>query len=171
MELGAAGGGGDAPAGVVLPAGPAAAAPLDDAIAAGVAQAAARGVTSYISVVDRATGQVVGETANAHTQVASESVMKLFIAGLLRRSRRAASGNLSASRREPAGEMIRFSDDGIASALFTTAVIPSMAQRYGLDRDRQRRPTPGTGARPGSPPTTWRCSCTGCRSTRWSVRG
>lgn len=117
--------------GVLVPTGQAQAAPLDDAVASGVAQAAARGVTSYVSVVDRRTGQVVSETANAHTQVASESVMKLFLAAYYA-VQAGGSGNLSASRAGQLSTMIRYSDDGIASAVFTSAAIPSVAARYGL---------------------------------------
>ena len=117
--------------GLLVPVSRAAAAPLDDAIASGVAQAAARGVTSYVSVVDRRTGAVVSETANARQQVASESVMKLFIASYYA-VQAGGSGNLSAGRADQLSRMIRYSDDGIASALFSSAIIPSTAARYGL---------------------------------------
>lgn len=117
--------------GLVIPAGQAQAAAIDDAVASGVAQAAARGVTSYVSVVDRQTGQVVSETANAHQQVASESVMKLFIAAYYA-VQAGGSGSLSAGRASQLSTMIRYSDDGIASALFSSAIIPSVAARYGL---------------------------------------
>ncbi len=118
-------------AGVVVPAVPAAAAPVDDAIAAAVAQADDAGVTSYITVVDRATGEVVGETGNAHVQVASESVMKLFLASYYA-TQAGGSDLLSESRRASLEEMIEYSDDDIASAVFTEDAIPSQAQRYGL---------------------------------------
>ncbi len=131
--------------GVLTPTGRAAAAPVDDAIAAGVAQAAARGVTSYVSVVDRRTGQVVGETANAHTQVASESVMKLFLAAYYA-VQAGGAGNLSPVRASRLSTMIRNSDDGIASALFTSAAIPSVAARYGLGETANASPPGRWGA-------------------------
>jgi hypothetical protein len=118
-------------AGMMTAVGTASAAPLDDAIAAGVAQAADDGVTSYITVVDRATGEVVGETDNAHTQVASESIMKLFLATYYA-TEAGGADLLTPDRRSSLEEMIEFSDDDIASALFTSEAIPSQAQRYGL---------------------------------------
>lgn len=117
--------------GVLTPAGRADAAALDAAVASGVAQAAAQGVTSYVSVVDRQTGEVVAETANAHQQVASESVMKLFIASYYA-VQAGGSANLSAGRAGQLSTMIRYSDDGVASALFSSAIIPTIAARYGL---------------------------------------
>lgn len=120
-----------ASAGIVTSAGTASAAAIDDAIAAGVAQAQDYGVTSYITVVDRATGEVAGETANAHVQVASESIMKLFLATYYA-TRAGGADLLTPERRSSLEEMIRYSDDDIASALFTADAIPSQAQRYGL---------------------------------------
>ena len=118
-------------AGTVLSTGTAHAAALDDAIAAGVEQAQDQGVTSYITVVDRATGEIAAETANAHVQVASESVMKLFLASYYA-TEAGGSDQLTESRRSSLEEMVEFSDDDIASALFTPDAIPSQAQRYGL---------------------------------------
>ena len=45
-----------------------------------VGYAATRSVTSFISVVDRGTGEVAAQTGNAQSQVASESIMKLLLA-------------------------------------------------------------------------------------------
>ena len=45
-----------------------------------VANARRSGVTQAISVVDRGTGTLVGSTANRDSQMASESLMKLFLA-------------------------------------------------------------------------------------------
>lgn len=117
--------------GIVVPTGTAAAAALDDAIAAGVAQADEYGVTSYITVLDRATGALAAETANAHVQVASESIMKLFLASYYA-TQAGGSDLLTPERRSTLEEMIEYSDDDIASALFTEDAIPSQAQRYGL---------------------------------------
>ena len=66
--------------GCVLPAGTSSAAPPDDAVAAAAAAAAGQSVTSFISVVDRRSGVVLARTGNADAQVASESIMKLFLA-------------------------------------------------------------------------------------------
>ncbi|WP_111767808.1 hypothetical protein [Nakamurella deserti] len=117
--------------GLTVSTGTASAAPVDDAIAAAVAQADQYGVTSYLTVVDRATGEVAGETGNAHVQVASESVMKLFLASYYA-TEAGGADLLSESRRASLEEMIEYSDDDIASALFTEDAIPSQAQRYGL---------------------------------------
>ena len=106
-------------------------APIDDAVIAAVAQADEQGITSYITVVDRLTGEVVSESANARVQVASESIMKLFLASYYA-TEAGGSDLLSPQRRASLEEMITFSDDDIASALFTVEAIPSQAQRYGL---------------------------------------
>lgn len=124
---------------------PAAADPVDDAVGAGSANAAGQGITAYISVVDRGTGVVAGETANAHTQVASESIMKLFIAGWYAVG---AGGwdRLPASRRSQLEYMIKVSDDGTASALFNPAIIPDQAGRYGLTETANANPARRWGA-------------------------
>jgi len=101
------------------------------AVDAGVAHAKRSGVTQYVSVVDRSTGTVLAHTANADQQVASESIMKLFLAtyylvqyGGYRSTPSKLLGRLS--------YMLRYSDDDTASALFSPHAIPTVAQRYGL---------------------------------------
>lgn len=103
------------------------------AINSSTAHAASYGVTSYISIVDRKTGKVVAETANANTQVASASIMKLFLAAYYA-VQAGGYSHLSASLRGSLEYMIKYSDDSTASQLFTASAIPSMAGRYGLSR-------------------------------------
>lgn len=101
------------------------------AVQEGVLSAAANSVTQYVSVVDRTTGQLVARTGNADEQVASESIMKMYLAayylvlhGGYRSTPQATLDRLAS--------MIRFSDDPIASQLFTASAIPTIAQRYGM---------------------------------------
>src|SRR6478609_61812 len=51
-----------------------------DAVNDAVNYGASRSVTEFISVLDRNSGQVLAQTGNANTQVASESIMKLLLA-------------------------------------------------------------------------------------------
>jgi hypothetical protein len=104
---------------------------IQQAVDQAVANAAAAGVVSYISVVDRSTGAVLAETPNANDQVGSESVMKLLLAAYYL----VANGGYQST--PPAllnrlSYMLRVSDDHTASALFTASAIPAIADRYGL---------------------------------------
>jgi hypothetical protein len=117
---------------LVAPTSPAAAQSPPEAVTQATTNAAANGVTSFISVVDRASGAVLGQTANAGTQVASESIMKLFLASyylLL------YGGYVSTpqSVKDRLRYMLVYSDDATASSLFTASAIPTVAARYGLD--------------------------------------
>ncbi|MDP9777545.1 hypothetical protein J2S58_001168 [Nakamurella flavida] len=116
---------------VVTPAPPAGAETPGDALAAAVSAAGARGVTSFVSVVDRATGQVVAQTPNAGAQVASESIMKLMLAAYYLTLYGGADATPQ-SVKDRLSFMLRFSDDDTASSLFTASAIPTIAGRYGL---------------------------------------
>ncbi len=101
------------------------------AVSESVAAAARQGVTQYVSVVDRTTGSLLADTANAGSQVAAESVMKLFLAtyyiliyGGYQSTPAAVLSELS--------YMLRYSDDATADNLFTDNAIPTVASRYGL---------------------------------------
>lgn len=99
------------------------------ALDAAAADTAARGVTTYAVVLDRATGHIVARTANATTPVAAESLVKLLIAAwYLVQADGAPSADLSAQLHT----MIAESDDSIASALFAEGQVTLMAERYGL---------------------------------------
>ena len=93
--------------------------------------AAARSVTSFISVVDRSTGAVLAQTGNAQSQVASESIMKLLLASyyLVLYGGPDATPESVKSR---LSYMLRVSDDATASSLFSSNAIPTIAARYGL---------------------------------------
>lgn len=93
--------------------------------------ASARSVTSFISVVDRSTGQTLAQTGNADSQVASESIMKLFLASYYIVSYGGYSQTPS-STLDRLSYMLRLSDDDTASALFTPSAVPTIAGRYGL---------------------------------------
>ncbi len=117
----------------VLPAGPAGAATPSAAVSEAAAYSAARAVESYISVVDRQSGEVLAQTGNAQSQVASESIMKLLLAAYY-------IVQYGGYQRTPAdvlsrlSYMLRLSDNAITSSLFTAAAIPTIAARYGLGR-------------------------------------
>ncbi|MBM9469185.1 hypothetical protein [Nakamurella leprariae] len=101
------------------------------AVADAAAHAAANGVTAHISVVDRAGGGVVAETPGADRQVASESIMKLFLAAYYLTLYGGADVT-PASVKDRLSYMLRFSDDATASSLFTASAIPTVAARYGM---------------------------------------
>ncbi|MTD13486.1 hypothetical protein GIS00_05955 [Nakamurella sp. YIM 132087] len=101
------------------------------AVSSGVAQAQARGVRQYVSVIDRSTGAVLSETANARSQVASESIMKLLLAAYYL-VLYGGYNKTPADVRDRLAYMLEYSDDGTANSLFTSSAIPSMAARYGM---------------------------------------
>lgn len=101
------------------------------AVAEAAGNAADHGVTAYISVVDRADGDVLAETPNADHPVQSESVMKLFIAAYYLVAHGGYRSTPVALRARLA-YMLKYSDDVTASSLFRAAIIPEIAQRYGL---------------------------------------
>ena len=103
-----------------------------EAVTTSVTQAAASGVTSFISVVDRRTGAVVSRTANAGAQVASESIMKLFLAAYYLRSYPGGYAGTPQSVRDRLEYMLIYSDDGTASSMFTASAIPTIAAAYQL---------------------------------------
>lgn len=118
--------------GVAATASSAAAAPVGSvqyAVDSGTASAAARGITSYVAVLDRSTGAVLGRTGNAGTQVASESVVKLFIAAYYLVQ---YNGSLPADLDRRLRYMITYSDDSTASALWTASAVSRARDRYGL---------------------------------------
>lgn len=101
------------------------------AVHEGVLNAAANGITQYVSVIDRSTGQLVARTTNADEQVASESIMKMYLAAyyLVLHGGYQATPQATLDR---LATMIRYSDDPIASQLFTASAIPTIAARYGM---------------------------------------
>jgi hypothetical protein len=127
-----------APAGnTATPPGTAAAA-VDDA----VAEAAAQYVTSFVSVVDRTTGAVLAQTSNANTPVASESIMKLFLAAYYL-VQDGGYTNTPQAVKDQLSYMLRYSDDDTATTLFTPNAIPTVASRYGLSNTSNATDDPG----------------------------
>jgi len=100
------------------------------AVAQSRSQAAANGVTDYLSVVDRNTGAALAQSG-AGTQVASESIMKLMLASYYL----VIVGGYqhqSADVLSRLSYMIRYSDDSTANAYFTSSAVPTIAARYGM---------------------------------------
>ncbi len=114
------------------PAGTARAASATDAVNSAVAYGSANSVTEFISVVDRGSGAVLAQTGNADTQVASESIMKLFLAAYYLTSIYPGYLNTPDAVKNRLSYMLRVSDDGTATALFSPNAIPTVAGRYGL---------------------------------------
>lgn len=100
------------------------------AIQSGVDDAAGYGITQYVAVVDRSTGQLVGSTANLDIQVGSESVFKLFLAAYLLRQYGGAFP--TPAMNSEMWDMIVRSNDGVASKYWSADAVPSMAAAYGL---------------------------------------
>jgi len=126
----------------VAPAASVAAATPAEATNDAVGYAGARGVTSFISVVDRSSGTVLAQTGNANSQVASESIMKLFLAtyylviyGGYNSTPDSVKSRLS--------YMLRYSDDDTASSMFSANAIPTVAARYGLGSTINATDRPG----------------------------
>jgi len=116
---------------VVLPSGSAGAQTPPEAVATAVQNAAANGVTSFVSVVDRNSGAVLAQTGNAGAQVASESIMKLFLAAYYLRLYGGQSATPQAVK-DRLAYMLIYSDNDIASSIFTAGAIPTVANAYGL---------------------------------------
>jgi hypothetical protein len=90
----------------------------------------ALGATTYAAVIDRRTGAVLARTDNADTQVASESLVKVLLAGYYLVK---YDGDLPKRIAEDLYTMIVASDDDLCSAYWTDAAVPAMANRYRLD--------------------------------------
>ncbi|HEY4994187.1 MAG TPA: hypothetical protein VII33_19120, partial [Nakamurella sp.] len=112
------------------------------AVNAAVAEATAQSVTSFVSVVDRTTGTVLAQTSNANTPVASESIMKLFLAAYYL-VQDGGYQNTAPSVKDQLSYMLRYSDDDTATALFTPDAIPAIATRYGLTNTSNATDDPG----------------------------
>ena len=96
----------------------------DDAVAA----AAANGIQQSISVVDRWTGENVASSGGDQQYIA-ESIVKLFTAAYYQVQ---AGGHPDPAMTQRLRAMIINSDDDIESSLWSTDIVPAMAQRYGL---------------------------------------
>lgn len=98
------------------------------AVDRGVAAASDDGVHQYVALVDRSTGQLVAGSGG-NTQVISESIVKLFTVSYYLVK---YNGNMPATMAADLHEMIVHSNDRIESQYWTTAAVPAMAARYGL---------------------------------------
>lgn len=130
---------------VLVPVSPVAAAPspvgassapsgtsLQDVVDAQVADAAGQGIRQSVAVVDRATGALLADNGGRQ-QYISESIVKLFtVASYLVQ----ADGHPDPDLAQRLRTMIVASDDAIESSLWSTAIVPAMAARYGLGDTR-----------------------------------
>jgi hypothetical protein len=113
-------------------------------VAAASAYAAGRGQVG-ISVLDRETGQLY-ENGDAHTQMRSASVVKIFVAENLLDRARQGTITLSTDDQALMESMVRSSDDDAMSALYSkygeVQIVADVAQKYGLT-EVGAPPTPG----------------------------
>lgn len=116
----------------------AAAAPAEtvpEAIAAAVAHSKSKNVFTYISVVDRQTGLLLGESPDANKRVASESISKLFVAAYWLKKYPLAK-KMPARMLADLDVMLRYSDNAATSRLWRNDVVTSVAKRYGLSNTK-----------------------------------
>jgi len=110
--------------------------PARAVVDAGSAEAAARGTTAGIAMLDRVTGAYSDNGANARLHFGSASLVKLFIADSM--LRRASLGHISLSQadRNSMAVMLRSSDDPIASSFWSrfggSGMVSDVVSRYRL---------------------------------------
>lgn len=102
-----------------------------EALAQAERQAAYQGVYLFGAVVDRRTGEMVARTGNADQQIASESLMKLHLTAYYLRLYGGFDKTPTAVK-ERLTYMLKYSDDDTASAMFSSAAIPTIAAAYNL---------------------------------------
>ena len=110
------------------------------AISDGVANAAKYGVTQYVVILDRQTGQVIGSTANLDQTVASESLVKMMIAAYYLR---ANNGTMPSSMHAEMWDMIVRSNNDPASKYWNNNIVPTIAAAYGLTSTYNNPSRPG----------------------------
>ncbi len=107
---------------------------VQDRIQQATDQAAARGATLSVAILDRATRQLV---SNGNTSIiATASVSKLFIADELLLQESEGKTTLSEQDHQALDVMLQSSDDGVAERFWSQdggdAIITQVATRYGL---------------------------------------
>ncbi|WP_415631543.1 hypothetical protein [Propionibacterium sp.] len=107
----------------------AAATTLNSAVSDAVNQASNQGITQYVSIIDRSTGKVLYSTSNATTPVASESIVKLYIAVWWLHQ---TNGNAAAVSCGDIGYMVRESDDDTATSCWRQDILSDVSSWYGL---------------------------------------
>ncbi|SNS00589.1 Beta-lactamase enzyme family protein [Geodermatophilus pulveris] len=114
--------------------------PTRGLVDAGAAEAAARGTTAGIAVLDRATGRYTDNGAKAHQRFGSASLVKLFIADSVLRRASLGEIGLGQADRDALGRMLRSSDDAAASRLWSrfggSGIVHDVIRRYGLHETR-----------------------------------
>ncbi len=118
----------------------AAASDLGSTIGDDVNYAASLGIDQYVVVIDRTTRQVIASTSNAGTLLASESLVKLYIAIWWLHQ---TGGNASAVSCGDIGYMIRSSDDATASACWRNNIMGDVSQWYDLHSSFNNPGQPG----------------------------
>jgi hypothetical protein len=100
------------------------------------ADAAARGTTAGIAMLDRWTGRYTDNGGTAHLRFGSASVVKLFIADSVLRRASLGQIGLSAADRNAMGLMLRSSDDAAASNFWSrfgsSGIVTDVVNRYRL---------------------------------------
>lgn len=115
--------------------------PLQDALVAAAATADDEsGIITFGCVIDRSNGTVIAQTDNSGDEVSSESLVKTVIAAYYLVQR---GGVLSGDGNERMHQMIAASDDDLASAYWSDAAVPTIAERYHLSTVRNYEPDPG----------------------------
>ena len=103
---------------------------------AGSSEAAARGTTAGIALLDRRTGRYTDNGPTAHQWFGSASLVKLFIADSVLRRARTGEIRLSDADRNSLGLMLRSSDDAAASSMWSrfgsSSIVTDVKARYGL---------------------------------------
>jgi hypothetical protein len=109
-------------------------------VAAGAADAASRGTTAGIAVLDRVTGTYTDNGANAHRRFGSASLVKLFIADRALRRARAGQLTLTTTDRIRLAQMLKSSADAPANSFWGrlggNAVVEGVIEDYGLTETR-----------------------------------
>ena len=101
---------------------------LQDVVDAQVADAAGQGIEQSVAVVDRTTGGLLAKNGGRQQYIA-ESIVKLFTVAYYLVQ---ADGQPDPGLAQRLRTMIVASDDAIESSLWSTAIVPAMAARYGL---------------------------------------
>ena len=110
--------------------------PLQYLVNVGGSDAAARGTTAGVAMVDRVTGIYSDNGANAHLRFGSASLVKLFIADSVLHRARLGQLHLTAADMSSLTVMLRSSDDAAANSFWSrfgsSAIVTDVMHRYHL---------------------------------------
>jgi hypothetical protein len=110
--------------------------PVQTVVDTGGTEAAARGTTAGVAMLDRVTGRYADNGPNAQLRFGSASLVKLFIADSLLYRAGLGQIGLSQADRNALGIMLRSSDDPAASSLWSrfggSSIVSDVVHRYRL---------------------------------------